>query len=234
MSLEVNDVVVAYDKSEVIHGISLRVESKNVVVLLGRNGAGKTTTFRSIMGLTPPKSGSIKFKGLEIVGKKPYEIARLGIGYVPDDRRIFPDLTVEENLKISERLGRKTRFGWTIQKIYELFPILKPLRHRKGGTLSGGEQKILAISRALVQNPELLLLDEPVEGIMPSVAVSLINAINLIKQSGTAVLIAEQNLAFCRRVADKGYVIDRGLIFYEGTVEEIMNNKDIVSKHLAV
>lgn len=234
MILEINNIITAYGESEILHGISLNVKSKEVVALLGRNGAGKTTTLRSIMGLTPPRSGSIKFKNIEIAKKKPYEISKLGISYVPDDRRIFPDLTVEENLKIGEKFGRKDPNGWTIQKVYQLFPILKPLHSRPGGTLSGGEQKMLAIGRALMQNPELLLLDEPSEGLGPVVVVSLIEAIKEIRKTGVTILVADQNLKFCCRIADRGYIIDRGLIFYEGEMDELMHNEEIISKYLAV
>jgi len=234
MILEVSNIVTLYGQSLVIHGISLSVEAGEVVSLLGRNGAGKTTTLRSIMGLTPPRSGSIRFRDVEIVGKQPFEIARLGIGYVPDDRRIFPDLTTEENLEITGRLARKNGEGWTIQKVYDLFPILKGLRGSKGMCLSGGEQKMLAMGRALMKNPELLLLDEPAEGLGPLIVRDLIEVIREIKEAGVTILLADQNLKFCRRIADRGYIIDRGLIHYQGSMDEIWQNEELVRKYLAV
>ncbi len=234
MLLEIEDIVTSYGQIEVLHRISLSVEAGEIVSLLGRNGAGKTTTLRSIMGLTPPKSGSIKFKGRELTKLKSFEIGNLGIGYVPDDRRIFPDLTAKENLEIAGRLARKTSNGWTIQKIYELFPFLKELQNRKGTCLSGGEQKMLAIGRALMKNPELLLLDEPAEGLSPLVVRDLIRVIKEIREAGVTILVADQNLKFCRRIADRGYILDRGLIYYEGNIEEIWQNEEIVRKYLAV
>lgn len=232
--LEVDKVAAGYDKSIVIHGISMKVNAGEVVALLGRNGAGKTTTLRCIMGLTPPRTGSIKFKGIEIAGKKPFEIARLGIGYVPDDRRIFPDLTVEENLEIAGRLTRKTNKMWTVQRVYQLFPFLEKLRLSRGGCLSGGEQKMLAIGRALMKDPELLLLDEPSEGLGPLIVRELIRAIKQIKEAGVAILVADQNVRFCRQVADRGYIISRGSIVYEGTLEEIWRSEEVLRKYLAV
>jgi len=234
MILEVNDIITAYGKSTVLYGVSLSVQAGEVVALLGRNGAGKTTTLRSIMGLTPPRSGSIKFKGIELVGKLPFQIARLGIGYAPDDRRIFPDLTVEENLELARRLAPPNDGYWTLQKVYELFPILKDLRSRKGMGLSGGEQKMLAIGRALMKNPDLLLLDEPAEGLGPLMVRNLIEVIGEIKRRGVTILLADQNLKFCRRMADRGYIIDKGSIQHQGDMEAIWGNEAIVKKYLAV
>jgi len=214
--------------------VSLYLAEGEIVALLGRNGAGKTTTLRSIMGLTPPWSGSIRFLGMELVGRKTHEISRLGIAYVPDDRRIFPDLTVEENLEIAAKYRHKTSNGWTLQKVYELFPILETLRSRKGGTLSGGEQKMLAIGRALMQNPKLLLLDEPSEGLGPIIVRSLIQKIHEIAKAGVTILIADQNLKFCRRVASRGYIMDKGRIVYQGKMEEIWHDKELLSKYITV
>src|SRR3989441_12137339 len=166
MILQIHDLVAGYGGSVVIHGLSLGVAEGEVVCLLGRNGAGKPTTLRSIMGLTPPRAGRVIFKGKEITGRQPFEIARLGVGYVPDDRRIFPDLTVEENLEIVRRVtGREGR--WTVERVYQLFPLLPGLRGNRGIGLSGGEQKMLAIGRALMGNPTLLILDEPSAGLSP-------------------------------------------------------------------
>ena len=232
--LEVREIFTTYGQSQIIHGISLVVDKGEVVSLLGRNGVGKTTTFRSIMGLTPPRSGSILLQGKELVGRKPYEIAKLGVGYVPDDRRIFPDLTAEENLEMARRLAGKRDGQWTMGKVYQLFPVLERLRASKGTYLSGGEQKMLAIGRALMKNPDLILLDEPVEGLAPLVVRNLVEVIREIQKSGVTVLLADQNLKFCRKVAGRGYILEKGLIQYEGEIESIWQNEEILRKYLAV
>jgi len=232
--LEVKEIITRYGQSQVLHGVSLEVEQREVVSLLGRNGVGKTTSFRSIMGLTPPRSGSIRLKGVEIAGKKPYEIAKLGIGYVPDDRRIFPDLTAVENLELARRLAKKSDGPWTLEKIYQLFPVLERLKSSMGTTLSGGEQKMLAIGRGLMKNPEILLLDEPSEGLAPLVVRDLAGVILKIQASGVTILLADQNIKFCRKVAGRGYIMEKGLIQHQGTLEEIWQNEEIVRKYLAV
>ena len=232
--LEVREIITRYGQSQVLHGVSLEVRQGEVVSLLGRNGVGKTTTFRSIMGLTPPRSGSIRLKGVELAGKKPYEIAKLGIGYVPDDRRIFPDLTAVENLELARRLARKNDGLWNLDKIYQLFPVLERLKDSMGTTLSGGEQKMLAIGRGLMKNPEILLLDEPSEGLAPLVVRDLAAVILKIQASGVTILLADQNIKFCRKVAGRGYIMEKGLIQHQGTLEEIWQNEGIVRKYLAV
>jgi branched-chain amino acid transport system ATP-binding protein len=232
--LEVKEIITRYGQSQVLHGVSLEVEQREVVSLLGRNGVGKTTSFRSIMGLTPPRAGSIRLKGVEIAGKKPYEIAKLGIGYVPDDRRIFPDLTALENLELARRLAKKSDGPWTLEKIYQLFPVLERLKSSMGTTLSGGEQKMLAIGRGLMKNPEILLLDEPSEGLAPLVVRDLAGVILKIQASGVTILLADQNIKFCRKVAGRGYIMEKGLIQHQGTLEEIWQNEEIVRKYLAV
>jgi branched-chain amino acid transport system ATP-binding protein len=232
--LEVNEIVTLYGQSLVLDKVSLTVNEGEIVALLGRNGAGKTTTLRSIMGLTPPRKGSIKLRGIEITGRRPYEIARLGVGYAPDDRRIFPDLSSEENLLIAGRISKKNDNGWTIQRVYELFPALERVRSSKGGALSGGEQKMLAIGRGLMSNPELMLLDEPCEGLAPLVVKALAEAVVQIRQAGITVLVADQNIRFCRRIADRGYILEKGVIRYQGEMSKIWQNEEIVRKHLAV
>jgi len=232
--LEIKEIITRYGQSQVLHGVSLEVGQGEVVSLLGRNGVGKTTTFRSIMGLTPPRSGSIRLKGVELAGKKPYEIAKLGIGYVPDDRRIFPDLTAAENLELARRLAKKSEGPWTLEKIYQLFPVLERLKNSRGTTLSGGEQKMLAIGRGLMKNPEILLLDEPSEGLAPMVIRDLAEVIVKIQTSGVTILLADQNIKFCRKVAGRGYIMEKGLIQYQGTLDEIWQNEEIVKKYLAV
>jgi branched-chain amino acid transport system ATP-binding protein len=232
--LEVNEIVTLYGQSLVLDKVSLTVNEGEIVALLGRNGAGKTTTLRSIMGLTPPRKGSIKLRGIEITGRRPYEIARLGVGYAPDDRRIFPDLSSEENLLIAGRISKKNGNGWTVQRVYELFPALERVRSSKGGALSGGEQKMLAIGRGLMSNPELMLLDEPCEGLAPLVVKALAEAVVQIRQAGITVLVADQNIRFCRRIADRGYILEKGVIRYQGEMSEIWQNEEMVRKHLAV
>ena len=234
MILEIEEIDTYYGQSHVLQGISLSIDEGEVVSLLGRNGVGKTTTLRSIMGLTPPRNGSIKFQGEEIAAKKPFEIARLGIGYVPDDRRIFPDLTTFENLEIARRMSRKKQGYWNVNTVCDLFPVLRDLRSSKGTHLSGGEQKMLAFGRALMKNPDIILLDEPAEGLAPLVVKNLIEVIKRIQHEGVTILLADQNLKFCRAVADRGYILEKGVIQYEGTMKEIWENEEVVSKYLVV
>ncbi|RMF86647.1 MAG: ABC transporter ATP-binding protein [Nitrospinota bacterium] len=235
MILELEDVVAVYGFSRVLQGVSLAVDRGEVVTLLGRNGAGKTTTLRSIMGLVRLLSGRIRFRDIEIQGKPPFEIARLGIGYVPDDRRIFPDLSVEGNLLLALRHSpRSQERTWPIERVYELFPPLQRFRKRRGSYLSGGEQKMLAIGRALVTNPYLLLLDEPSEGLSPLIVRDLLRALHEIRDSGITILLADQNLKFARQIAQRGYILDKGRIQYQGTMEEIWENEEVVRRYLAV
>lgn len=233
MILSARDLVAGYGLGAVVHGISIDVKPAEVACLLGRNGAGKSTTLRSIMGLTPPRSGCIEFMGTEISRRAPFEIARLGIGYVPDDRRIFVDLTVEENLRIVHRVMRRDG-QWTLDRVLHLFPVLAELRHKSGSGLSGGEQKMLAIGRALMGNPTLLMLDEPSEGLSPMMVTTLVEAIHRIRKEGVTLLIADQNVKFARRVADRGYIMEKGYIRYSGRLEELWGNEDVVSRYLAV
>ncbi len=221
--LEVEGLHTFYGLSHILFDVSLRVEPGEVVCLLGRNGAGKTTTLKSIMGVAPAQRGRIRFKGEEITGRPPYVLARKGIGYVPDDRRIFADLTVQENLEIA---------GNGLSKIYELFPVLKERAAQRGGTLSGGEQKMLAIGRALMGNPELLLLDEPMEGLAPLLVRVLEGHILRLKATGLTVLLAEQNVHAALRLADRGYVIDDGHIRYHGSVEDLKTNDAVRRRYL--
>jgi len=223
--LEVEGIHTFYGLSHVLFGVSLKVEPGEVVCLLGRNGAGKSTTLKSIMGLTPPRQGTIRFKGEDITGKQPYVLARKGIGYVPEDRRIFADLTVGENLEIAARKAPGDG-GWDKERVYELFPALKEIESRKGGCLSGGEQKMLAIARALMGNPELLLLDEPTEGLAPTLVRALEEQIRKLKKAGLTVLLAEQNVRSALRLSDRGYIIDKGQIRYQGSIEELLENEE--------
>jgi branched-chain amino acid transport system ATP-binding protein len=229
--LEVNDIHTYYGRSHILQGVSMDLQKGEVICLLGRNGAGKTTTLRSIMGFTPPRRGSIKFDGADLAKMPPYEICRLGIGYVPQDRRIFPTLSVEDNLEVVER---KVEGGWTVEKIFCTFPILEPLKSRKGRHLSGGEQQILAVARPLMTNPKLLLLDEPSEGLAPLVVRAIEELVKSIITTGISVVLAEQNMRFAMNIAQRGYIIDKGRIHHQGTIEELKEDKEIIGKYLAV
>jgi branched-chain amino acid transport system ATP-binding protein len=231
--LQVEGIHTYYGLSHILFGVSLKVEPGEIVCLLGRNGAGKTTTMKSIIGIIPPKEGSIKFRGEEIVGIEPYLLTRKGIGYIPDDRRVFADLTVGENLEIGERKAKGGE-GWTRGRIYEMFPALKNIESRRGGCLSGGEQKMLAIARALMGNPEFILLDEPFEGLAPLLVYALEGQIRKLREAGLTVLIAEQNVRSTLRLSDRGYIIDKGQICYHGDIEELRENEDVRKKYLLV
>jgi branched-chain amino acid transport system ATP-binding protein len=232
--LKIDHINTFYGQSHVLQGVSLSIQKRQVVCLLGRNGVGKTTTLRSIIGLTPPRSGRILFKDIDIVGKQPFQIAQMGMGYVPDDRRIFPDLTLFENLELARRLSSKGKTQWTFEKIYGLFPVFVELKERKGIQLSGGEQKMLAIGRALMKNPDLLLLDEPSEGLAPLVVQNLAEVTDRIRSEGVTILLADQNLKFCRKTSDRGYILEKGMIQYQGIMEEIWQDEEIVRKYLVV
>lgn len=233
MILELKDIHTYYGTSHVIFGLSLHVAEGELVGLLGRNGAGKTTTLLTIMGVSPPRSGSIKFLGEETRGKAPYTIARLGIGFVPDNRRIFPDLTVLDNLKIAEKKGFGTT-RWTVERVFDLFPQLRELVKRKGEHLSGGEQQMLAIGRALMGNPQLLLMDEPTSGLSPLLVNALENQVRRLKEEGVTVLLSEQNEAFTTNLTNRIYIIDMGMIRYEGETKELIENEEIRKKYLMI
>lgn len=233
--LELQGVNTHYGSSHVLFGIDLAVSEGQVVCLLGRNGAGKTTTMRTIMGLVRASAGRIVFNGDDLVGHEPYEIARQGIGFVPDDRVIFPDLTVHENLEIAQRKGLgASKFDWTIDKVYDLFPVLEPLDRNLGAYLSGGEQQMLTVGRTLMGNPLLLLLDEPVEGVAPIVVQELGEKIKALKSMGLTILMAEQNLHFANQISDYAYVIEKGHIRFHGTMSELATNDDVKQKYLMI
>jgi branched-chain amino acid transport system ATP-binding protein len=234
MQLEVHGINTYYGLSHILFDVALEVDQGEVVVLLGRNGAGKTTTMRSIMGLTPAKTGKVVFKGKEITRLEPYRIARLGIGFVPEDRRIFPDLSVLANLEV----GRKNAPGrvnkWDYERIFEIFPRLQELANRRGGNLSGGEQQMLTIARTLMGDPELLLLDEPSEGLAPIIVQDLGKFIDLIKKEGVTILLSEQNVKFSLKHSDRAYILDSGHIKFRGSIAELEQNDDIKKRYLAV
>lgn len=236
MLLEVKEINTFYDLSHILFNVSLEIDKGETVCLLGRNGVGKTTIFRSIMGLTPPRSGSIKLRGNEITGKKPYEIARLGVGLVPEDREIFPDLTVRENLEIAckKRTKENQQEDWTIEKVHRLFPILEDRDNQWGGTLSGGEQQMLTIARTLMGNPTLLLLDEPSEGLAPMVTKMIEEQIMVLKKEGFTILLSEQNSSFALRVSDRAYILEKGHVLWQGQVAELKQRPDIMKTYLGV
>ncbi len=232
--LELKSVNTYYGRSHILFDVSLAIEKGEVVSLLGRNGAGKTTTFRSVIGLTPPRSGEIVFRGERISGLRAFRICRRGVGFVPEDRRCFPDLTVRENLEVAARRQREAASPWTVDRLYALFPRLKEREKNLGSQLSGGEQQMLTIARTLMTNPEVLLLDEPSEGLAPLVVALLAEMILQIRAEGVTVLLAEQNLHFCAKVSDRGYVIDKGAIKYEGKMEDLLADEEVKEKYLAV
>jgi branched-chain amino acid transport system ATP-binding protein len=233
--LDVQEIHSYYGSSYILQGISLRVNEGEVVSLIGRNGVGKTTALKSIMGIVRPARGSIKYKGVEISHLKTFQIARLGIGYVPEDRRIYPELTVRENLEIPQ-VGLSSRGKrWNFEKVFELFPHLKGIEERRiGSNLSGGEQQMLSIARTLMGNPEFILLDEPSEGLAPVVVSMLASAVNEIRKEGVSILVSEQNMRFAMKTTTRAYVIDGGRIFFEGTIEDLQKNEEMMRKHLAV
>jgi branched-chain amino acid transport system ATP-binding protein len=232
--LDVRDIHTFYGTSHILFGVSLNVGQGETVCLLGRNGAGKSTTLRSIMGLTAPASGSITYNGVQLIGKPTYTIARLGIGFVPDDRGIFADLTVQENLEIAETRRRGNGDAWTLERLYTAFPMLKGLRDRRGEHLSGGEQRLLSVARALLTHPRLLIFDEPAEGLSPLVVRAVRDWVVRLKESGLSILLSEQNVKFAMEVSDRAYVIDKGVIRHQGSVEELRANEEIRKRYLMV
>jgi branched-chain amino acid transport system ATP-binding protein len=231
--LVVKGINTYYGLSHILFDVSLSVHTGEIVCLLGRNGAGKSTTMKSIMGLTPPRKGSISFKGDAVTGKAPYQLCRKGIGFVPDDRRVFADLTVGENLEISERRSQVEK-GWDKDRVYGFFPPLRDLDGRRAGVLSGGEQQMLTIGRALITNPDLLLLDEPTEGLAPIIVEMLEEKILQLRETGLSVLLAEQNQKVALRLSDRAYIIDNGRIRYHGSIDELRANEEIRHRYLLV
>ena len=227
--LELEDIHTAYGLSRVLFGISLHVNEGECVCLLGRNGVGKTTTLRSVMGLTPPSAGQVRFKSRDITGWAPYRIARAGIGFVPEDRRVFAELSVWENLEVAERAAaRPGRF--TIDGVFRLFPVLRELRNRQGGLLSGGEQQMLTIARTLMGNPDVLLLDEPSEGLAPLVVKALLAQIGELKTQGLTILLAEQGVEFSLALADRVYVLEKGAVRFTGAAATLKSDRALLDQ----
>ena len=229
--LQVEDVHTYYGDSHILQGVSLTVGSGELVCLVGRNGAGKTTTIRSIIGFNKPRAGKVVFDGKDTTGLPPYRIAGLGIGLVPQGRRIFPDLSVQENLLFAHN---KKRGSWDLNKVYQVFPRLKERQRNRGDQLSGGEQQMLAIARALLMNPSLILMDEPSEGLAPLIVREIGRIIKEVKGEGLSVLLVEQNLALGLSVADRCYVLNKGQIVYESSPDELRQNEQVKHQYLGV
>lgn len=230
--LQVEEIHSYYGESYVVQGVSMTLKEGEILTLLGRNGAGKTTTLRSIVGLKPPRRGRIVFQGREITRMKPFEVARLGIAMVPEERRIFSSLSVEENLNIGIQKGRTGR--WTLEAVQKLFPVLRERRHHRGNQLSGGEQQILAIARALMGNPKFLILDEPSEGLAPLIIKLIAETIASLSAEGMTILLVEQNVEMTLQIAHRHYVLDQGRIIFSDTNEGLKNNRDIRERYLSV
>jgi branched-chain amino acid transport system ATP-binding protein len=232
--LKVEGLDTYYGRAHILAGVAFEVTRGEVVVLLGRNGAGKSTTMKSIMGLVAPAAGRIVFEGADIAGRQPFEIARLGLGYVPEDRRVFAELTVEENLEVGRRPPRSGAPVWTSDKLFALFPNLGRMRERPGGQMSGGEQQMLTIARTLMGNPSLVLLDEPSEGLAPVIVEQMAKTILDLKREGLTVLLSEQNLHFARAVADRALIIEKGRIRFAGTMADLMADEGVRQQYLSV
>ncbi|MGA7809783.1 ABC transporter ATP-binding protein [Bradyrhizobium sp.] len=234
MKLSVSDLNSHYGPAHILFDINLEVGAGEVVALLGRNGAGKSTTFRSIIGLVEQRSGRVLFEGRDVSNSPTYDIVRAGLGYVPEERRIFSELTVEENLEVGRQPKRPNAPYWTRDKLFALFPNLGEMRRRPGGRMSGGEQQMLTIARTLMGNPSLVLLDEPSEGLAPKIIEQMVDAILTMKREGVSIVVSEQNLHFARLISDRAYLIERGQICFGGTMAELDARPDIRDAHLSV
>ena len=232
--LSVKDLCAWYGHAQVLFGVNLEMHPGEVVALMGRNGAGKSTTLKSIMALLDAVSGEIVFEGRNLAGLQAFQIARLGLGYVPEERRIFTELTVLENLEVGKQEERPGAPSWDADKLMRLFPNLHELAHRRGGQMSGGEQQMLTVARTLMGNPRLVMLDEPSEGIAPRIVEDMANTIVALKQQGLSVLLCEQNLHFAQLVSDRAYVLEKGQVRYQGTMAELEANQTIKREYLAV
>jgi branched-chain amino acid transport system ATP-binding protein len=232
--LQVEAADVFYGSSQILFGVDLTVRQGETMALLGRNGAGKSTTFKTIAGLAPPRRGRVRLTGKPISGRAPYHIARAGIGYVPEDRQVFPDHTVHDNLLIGGKPGPRGDRHWTTERIYEVFPLLVPLQGRRAGRLSGGEQQMLTIARTLMGNPDILLLDEPSEGLAPLIVQAIGALIRNLRDAGVTILIAEQNMHFCLGIATHATIVDKGQVVYRGTIDELRGDPAVTKRYLAV
>jgi branched-chain amino acid transport system ATP-binding protein len=232
--VRVEDIDVYYGKSQILFGVSLDVTEGQTMALLGRNGAGKSTTLKAIAGVVPPRKGAVRVLDRDMAGRKPHVIARAGMGYVPEDRQVFPEHSVEDNLLIAQKRGPDGRDEWALKRVFEVFPLLEPLRQRMAGRLSGGEQQMLAIARTLMGNPIALLLDEPSEGLAPIVVARIGELLRQLRASGVTILIAEQNMHFCLGIANDAMVIDKGQIVHRDTVAGLKANEAVRRQYLAM
>jgi branched-chain amino acid transport system ATP-binding protein len=232
--LEIAGLDAYYGRAHILQGLGFTMNRGEVLALMGRNGAGKSTTMKAIMGLVPPTGGTVTFEGRAVQGREPFEIARLGIGYVPEDRRVFSELSVMENLSVAQRPARPDVPHWTPERLFALFPNLGRMRDRPGGAMSGGEQQMLTIARTLMGNPKLVLLDEPSEGLAPVIVEEMARTILALKAEGLSVLISEQNLHFAGNVADRAAIIEKGMIRFTGTMDELKGNEAVRTQYLSV
>jgi len=232
--LEIEGLNAYYGRAHILHGVGFTMGRGEVLALMGRNGAGKSTTMKAVMGLVPPQAGRVTFEGHTIVGREPFEIARLGIGYVPEERRVFSELSVMENLSVAQRPKREGAPHWTPERLFQLFPNLGRMRDRPGGAMSGGEQQMLTIARTLMGNPKLVLLDEPSEGLAPVIVEEMAKTILALKGEGLSVLISEQNLHFAGSVADRATIIEKGLIRFTGTMDQLKADDAVRAQYLSV
>ena len=232
--IEVENIDVFYGASQILFGVSLSVSQGQTVALLGRNGAGKSTTLKAIAGLVAPRAGRVKVLGTEMQNRRPHTIARAGIGFVPEDRQIFPEHSVEDNLLLGAKKGRNGEDYWNLKRVYDMFPLLGPLKQRMGGRLSGGEQQMLTIARTLMGNPSGLLLDEPSEGLAPIIVRRIGELLRTLRDMGVTVLLAEQNMHFCLSIATEAAVIDKGQIVYRDTIAALRANPEIKQRYLAL
>jgi len=232
--VHVEGLDVFYGKSQILFGVGLDLREGQTLALLGRNGAGKSTTMKAIAGIATPKRGVVEIAGRNVAGQPPYVIARTGIGFVPEDRQVFPEHTVEENLEIGAKKGPNGEDAWSLKRVFDVFPLLEPLRQRMAGRLSGGEQQMLAIARTLMGNPTVLLLDEPSEGLAPIVVARIGELLRTLRATGATTLIAEQNMHFCLGIANDAVVIDKGEIVYRDTIAGLKANEEVRRRYLAM
>ncbi len=232
--LKVEGIDVYYGASKILFDVSLEVTPGRTLALLGRNGAGKSTTMKAIAGIAPPRKGKITVKDQDVTGKKPYRVAHAGIGYVPEDRQVFPFHSVDDNLMIGAKPGPDGETDWTRESIYEVFPILASMKDRRAGLMSGGEQQMLSIARTLMGNPEILLLDEPSEGLAPIIVQQIGELIQKLRSMGVTIVLAEQNMHFCLDISEDAAVIDKGAIVYRGSIQDLRANEEVTRRYLAI